>query len=194
MRLAFLLPFLCLSACGDTPSRPFGANPAAYRSLYDRIVERFDLAHRLGYVPCNVKVKKQDKDEVRRLPLDQCYRLGPPRRMKGVRLRYGEFSQFTENATAAPIWSWPGGGAGLEFARDEAALHRIPQLRDDQPVALLVEFVGRRTREPNFFTVDGDHYMVLGERLLAVHPLPTPPVFNPESPFLKAPSTWTDRD
>ncbi|MDO9490499.1 MAG: hypothetical protein Q7J32_19180 [Sphingomonadaceae bacterium] len=112
--------------------------PEAYARPADQ-----ELARR-GQSPCLILGEEDGVIIERRLPTDQCYKMLPPQRMRGVWIDEFEGSRFYPDRTAAPRGDEDRPMIWLDVGRVELP-HGYTRGRPDGR-AVLVDFIGRRTR------------------------------------------------
>ena len=163
------LLLLSLGACSDR-----SAIAAPYKDPWDRVVVQVGFG--FGYEPCYRKEETPYGDVLGFIGNEECYRFGPPVRMRGIWLDEFEGSEFLPNATEAPA-DWPAGGGHsrdaiwLDFTRPE------PLLTDPhgERRALAIEFVGRRAAYPGRYGhMGGSPHLVIVKKLLSATPVPPP--------------------
>ncbi len=153
---------LALSGCSDG-----GPPTRAYQHFQDRAWSSLGLSGLFGHSPC-FRTRNGVPD---RLADRECYRFLPPQRMRGVWLNDFEGQFFLPNHIGPPPQVV---GTRFRMAMDRAQLSRIagtdfengdPQ---NQPKAVWVDFIGRRTQFPGGYGHFGmSEHIVVTERLLA---------------------------
>lgn len=133
--------------------------PAAYTKLSDRM--KAATGGFLG-APCSHKERLREFEVMIQSPPIECYRFGPPERMRGIWLYEFEASQFVEGQTSPPVaWEWKPNIVNLDFTRPLKAMPQISIMA--QRRAFYIEFIGRRMIYPfknrkgneTIVTVDG---------------------------------------
>jgi hypothetical protein len=147
--------------------RQHGTPAAAYRNWGDRLAVAAGLRE-LGLVwPCQVK-EKQTKlvATYGRKPLDQCFRMDPPRRWHGVWEDHFEGQIFCPNA----VKQCPNGGQRIWL--DYASERRPAVLQRRGGGTYAVEFIGRRTAvKGRYGHMGGSDYELIVDRMLAIKQL-----------------------
>ena len=161
-----LLLFLVLAGCSDRGGPP----AAAYRNP----VDRFRVALGLDGLFGGVCFRREDIGLVYVGDAD-CYRFGPPRRMRGVWRAAFEGSEFFPGRTTPPGEDET---SGVWLSVDENAPLPIAVRRKggwEHPPLLLVDFVGRQTLFPGGYGHMGmSHDLIVVDRLLSARVLVLP--------------------
>jgi hypothetical protein len=150
-------------------------DPPAY--VYESMSNRLWAASGLHYFAPTCSRPEVVGDEVVSvgIPVDECYRMTEPQRMRGVWLDEFEGSRFL-----------PVGPEPAKIGMDELDIwldvhkNRVPGLFDRDPDlgfrVLEIEFIGRQTRFPGRYGHMGmSEHQVVVERLIAARELPPGP-------------------
>jgi hypothetical protein len=149
--VAFALVITTLGSCND-----YGAPAAAYKNWKDRLVVAAGL--RGLFWPCYVK-EEATKDVVAygRIPLDQCFKMDPPRRWQGVWRNEFEGSRFCPAPAKKCSYYSPGDRIWLDA-----------QKRPDETL-YAVDFVGRRTAvKGRYGHIGGSDYELIVDRMISI--------------------------
>lgn len=146
-RAALVAPLILLNGCGDA---------GTYAHWGDRLSA---ATGGLFGQPCS-------RGETDRLPDDQCYRMTPPERMRGIWIDEFEGSRFLPGLTAAPATDPPGPHIWLEM--DAHPVPALPEERRGQGRVVLLDFIGRRTLYPgNYGHLGMSEHEVVVQRLIS---------------------------
>jgi hypothetical protein len=144
----FLIALLAFSiaACGRGDTQP-----QVYQHLMDQFRARYPI---LGW-PCE---HREARD---------CYRFGPPRKMRGLWSTHFEESQFIDTADPVPKNS-------NEFTANKTWLEvissRLPEQLNSGDYE--IEFVGRKTTVPGRYGQMGESkHLVVVDRLISIRPV-----------------------
>ncbi|MBS0255216.1 MAG: hypothetical protein JSS36_08420 [Proteobacteria bacterium] len=112
-------------------------------------------------IPCVQTVVELSITTLRQLPTDECYRMQPPRRYRGVWLDVFEGQAFVPSGSKAPRWPTndprsPHWRERLERARAASIwldVSRVGLKHDfrDGGRKVLIEFIGRQTEYPGHY-------------------------------------------
>jgi len=130
MRASLLGGLLLLCGCGDA---------GTYAHWEDR----------LGAATGGLFGQPCLRGETDRLPDDQCYRMAPPERMRGIWIDEFEGSRFLPGLTAAPAADPAGPRIWLDM--DAHPVPALPAERRRPGGVYLVDFIGRRTLYPGHY-------------------------------------------
>lgn len=146
---------LGLAACHRVQIPP----AQSYKSSTDQWIVRLGLPY-IGIWPC----RKEDK-ELRFTPTDECLRMQPARRWRGVWVLgpYAEGEQFCPNSPVPCRWEKR---PRFELEWNPRMFKGAPQVRADWGRTYLIEFVGRRTAYQDY-NWQGD-YTIMVDRLVSV--------------------------
>lgn len=179
MRRAYMLLLLIgVSACGeDTPL-------AAYQNPFDAVGSV--IGYDFGVSSC-YKEEESDGETIHAArPFDQCYKMQPPRRHRGIWLDEFEGSRFFEGATdpaavrnmirdrarrerRGPWGEW------LEFAREDKSTLPSRNAR-----LLAIEFIGRRT----LYRGSYGHFGMSETQIIVDRVISARPVYESEQAYL----------
>lgn len=173
-RLALLLlgP-ISVGGCDDR-----GPPASAYRSWKNQVIVAAGLRSFVDL--CAVKKETEYGNVYERLPLDECYKMDPPRRWKGLWRNDFEGSRFCE----APALE-----CSYETAGDKTWLQYSFGLTDKRPSELKVPYgglyevdlVGRRTAiKARYGHMGGSDHELIVDRMISVREVEPPPP--PETP------------
>lgn len=153
MKRTFVLVCLMLSACNEYRGPP----ASSYQRWTDQMIVRLGLEH-VGVFPC----KLTDR-------LDECYKMDPPKRWKGLWRNDFEGSRFC----ATPAKSCDGSTSRPYTWFD----YYDPKLL---PFGGLyrVDFIGRRTSvQGRYGHMGGSDYQIVVDRMISVEEQARPPQF-----------------
>jgi len=155
--MALLLAVATLSGCED-----HGPPAAAYRSWKDRLVVAAGL--RGVFWPCYVKeAETKNVAAYASIPFDQCFRMDPPRRWRGVWRNEFEGSRFCPAPAIKCSFYSPGDRVWLDVSK-----------HPDQTL-YAVDFVGRRTAVKGRYGHMGasDHELIV-DRMISMRAIEAP--------------------
>lgn len=156
-----LLAIAALGGCKD-----YGSPASAYRDWKDRLVVAAGLRPLVW--PCLHRVQTEYGEVYEGIPLDQCYKMDPPRRWKGVWRNEFEGSRFCP----APAKKCSGSSRGDYIWLD---MRKSP----DQTL-YTVDFIGRRTSvKGRYGHMGGSDYELIVDRMISITPLEEPPTKRP---------------
>lgn len=147
-RLFAALVCLSVTAC-DKRAPPL----AAYRRPIDALASALPLRV-FGLYPCASLQKQDGIDVVVGVPVDQCYKMLPPQRFRGIWLDEFEGSRFFEgsrdaNAVKAEVRRRLGTAEGYEWLDWSGPNgNSIPQPTTQNSRMVAIDFIGRRTAYP----------------------------------------------
>ena len=150
MRFALALATVAVLAGCSNDGQP----ASSYRSWKDRVAVATGLS---GFTwPCMIKTHQTEYVAAyEQLPLDQCYRMQPPKRWKGLWRNQFEYSRFCP----APATECSGKSPGDRIWLD-AGIKPLHGLYS-------VEFIGRRTAVKGRYEKSYEHELIV-DRMIAV--------------------------
>lgn len=160
-RNLLIVPLLAMTACGADGAQEHYPSSAAYVHEADAKRARAPGKDR----PC------QRGNE--RLSPHECYRMGPPKRMRGVVVSRDGGWYFYPNATAVPAAE----SAGRPIQLLQGARRRLDETVDTTLThrAMWQEFIGRQTLVEDRYGRDGRFaHIVMVEKPIAARPVPMP--------------------
>jgi hypothetical protein len=163
-----------LSACDR------GATPLiAYRHAGDAMARVLPLGV-FDIYPCASRQKIQGTDVIVGVPFDQCYKMLPPKRYRGVWLDEFEGSAFFEGARGAGEVraaiarrsdAWPSSQVWLDWPENGGAT-ALPTKTSANARLVVMDFVGRRTvYAGSYGHMGGSQHEILVDRMLSAKPI-----------------------
>ena len=164
--LSVLSIAIACTSCGRSDAR---ATPAeAYIHWQDKIAAATGLPLTGPYGPCNRVEKSGDESVFVRLPTDQCVKMLPPQRWRGIWQDHVEGQIFCPGATK----ECPDGGAGIWLD------HPVKERGSDRHFGgvYAVDFIGRRTKYKGAYGhMGGSDYLVAVDRMISIKQIEAPP-------------------
>ena len=157
--LPTLVAAVAIAGCQDR-----GPPAVAYRSWKDRLVTAAGLGD--FFWPCYVKHTSQYGEYRASIATDQCFKMDPPKRWRGLYFAEFEGSRFCPAPARECTLESPGEGIWLEFAPGI----KVPGLKSNQHpgrVWYVIDLIGRRTASKVRYG-RGLEYVLIADKVISM--------------------------